>query len=205
MCSPFFCWCTPLIRHEYFHTECKHHTAKSNPGILRIENNGINQWQSLCGTVTNNSLQNSVVAIHPSSSPRSTTQLAFVCGKNKIMKETILDSQSRSMRDSLIFNGIPKLPRDEPKKAVKDFMIKHCKLPTETINSITFQHVPFGQNTHQHHSTLADCQTWTFQTERTGKTARQTAERNALWIQWSVSTKKSSTDTNSSFPSTNTW
>lgn len=112
--------------------------------------------------VTNNSLQISVVVISIQFSS-VTTQPAFVSGKNKIMKETILDSKSRSMRDSLTFNGIPESPTDEPKKAVKDFMIKHCKLPTETINNITFQHVHhLGQNTHQlkRHSTMAIyCQT----------------------------------------------
>lgn len=57
------------------------------------------------------------------------------------MKETILDLQTRSMRDNLIFTGITESPTDEPEKAVKDFMVKQLKLTTETVNNITFHRV----------------------------------------------------------------
>lgn len=183
MCSFFSC-CAPLIRHEYFYTECKHHAAKSNPAIFHT---------SLCGMVTNNSLQNSIRF------SSVTTQLAFVSGKNKIMKETILDSKSRSKRDSLTFNGVPESPTDEPEKAVKDFMIKHCKLPTEA-----FQHVHhLGQNTPLDRGHLLS-------NLNISNRKNWYSSKADSWKEWTMDSvssihKKSSTDTNSSFPSTNTW
>ena len=70
-----------------------------------------------------------------------TTQLASVISENKTMKETILDLQSRSMRDNLIFTGIPEPPSDQPETAVTDFMINQLKLPTQTVKNITFHRV----------------------------------------------------------------
>lgn len=69
------------------------------------------------------------------------SQLAPVTSKNKTMRETILDLPSRRMRDNLIFTGIPEPSTDQPETAVKDFMIKKLKLPTKTINCITFHRV----------------------------------------------------------------
>ncbi|ONI45401.1 hypothetical protein AN641_04290 [Candidatus Epulonipiscioides gigas] len=67
-----------------------------------------------------------------------TTQLTSVTAIYKIMKETILDLKSRSMRDNLVFTSIPEHSSDDPEKSVKDFMIQQLKLPTETVNQITF-------------------------------------------------------------------
>ncbi len=91
-------------------------------------------------TQENKSLQHSVSTMSAQLSS-VTTQLASVTAENKTMKETILDLQSRSMRDNLIFTGIHEPPTDEPETAIKDFMIKQLKLPTETVNNITFHHV----------------------------------------------------------------
>lgn len=44
------------------------------------------------------------------------TQLTSVTAENKAMQETILDLQSRSMRDNLIFSGIAESSTDDPKK-----------------------------------------------------------------------------------------
>ncbi|KAF7650784.1 hypothetical protein LDENG_00120650 [Lucifuga dentata] len=62
--------------------------------------------------------------------------------ENKKTNETILDIQSRSMRDNLIFSGIPEnLSSDDPEALLKDFMISKLKLPPDTVDSITFHHV----------------------------------------------------------------
>lgn len=57
------------------------------------------------------------------------------------MKETILDIQTRSMHDNLIFSGIPKHPSDNPETVIKDFMKTQLKLPPDTVNQITFYRV----------------------------------------------------------------
>lgn len=71
------------------------------------------------------------------------TQITHLTNENKIMKEQILDLQCRSMRDNLIFSGIP-LPTatpDNPEKAIQDFMQSSLKIPPETVNRITFHRV----------------------------------------------------------------
>lgn len=89
----------------------------------------------------NRSLQNSVTALTTEFSAMS-TQFDTVTAENKALKEAILELQSRSMRDNLIFTGIPEPSTDdEPEKAVKDFMVKQLKLPTETVDNITFHRV----------------------------------------------------------------
>ncbi|KAJ8340751.1 hypothetical protein SKAU_G00353840 [Synaphobranchus kaupii] len=78
----------------------------------------------------NKSLQHSVNAL--------TTQLTSITADNKAMKQTVLNLQALSMRDNLVFTGIPEQTADDPEKAVKEFMTKQLKLPTETVNNITF-------------------------------------------------------------------
>lgn len=70
-----------------------------------------------------------------------TTQLSTITAENKTMKETILDLQARSMRDNLVFSGIPEHTADDPEKTVKDFMKLQLKLPADTVNNITFHRV----------------------------------------------------------------
>lgn len=84
-------------------------------------------------TKENNFLKDSVHAL--------TIQLTSVVAENKTMKENMLDLQSRSMRDNLVFTGIPEQTPDDPEKSVKDFMIKQLKLPAETVQNITFHRV----------------------------------------------------------------
>lgn len=60
---------------------------------------------------------------------------------NKNMKETILDLQTRSMRDNIIFTGIPEKQGENPEELVKDFMKTQLKLPNETVNEISFVRV----------------------------------------------------------------
>lgn len=57
------------------------------------------------------------------------------------MKETILDLQCRSMRDKLIFNGIPEHTANNPENAIKNFMQSALKLPPDTVSQITFHSV----------------------------------------------------------------
>lgn len=56
------------------------------------------------------------------------------------MKDTILDIQARSMRDNLVFSGIPEIPAEDSEKSVKDFMCNQLRLSTDTIN-ISFHRV----------------------------------------------------------------
>lgn len=42
--------------------------------------------------------------------------------ENKRLKEAMLDLQCRSMRDNLIFSGIPENDNDDPEKAIRSFM-----------------------------------------------------------------------------------
>lgn len=84
-------------------------------------------------TKENNFLKHSVHTL--------TTQLTFVIAENKTMKENILDLQSSSMQDNLIFTGILEQTPEDPEKSVKDFMIKQLKLPAETVQTITFHQV----------------------------------------------------------------
>lgn len=60
---------------------------------------------------------------------------------NKYLKGTVLDLQARSMRDNLVFSGIPEQAEEDPEKTVVEFITKHLKLPTETVKNITFQRV----------------------------------------------------------------
>ena len=46
-------------------------------------------------------------------------QLVSVTAENKIMKETILDLQAHSLRDNLIFSGIPEPPAHDLEKTIK--------------------------------------------------------------------------------------
>lgn len=102
-------------------------------------------------TQENKALQRSVSTI-ASDLASVHSQLATVTAENKLFKENILDLQSRSMRDNLVFSGIPETPTDEPEKLVKDFMLRKLKLPPDTVNNITFHRVHrMGQK--QAHST----------------------------------------------------
>ncbi len=56
--------------------------------------------------------------------------------------EALLEIQSRSMRDNLIFTGIPEnSPLNDPESLIRNFMISKLKLHKETVDSISFQRV----------------------------------------------------------------
>lgn len=91
-------------------------------------------------TEENKSLKSSVDTLTAKLSTVN-TQLTSVITENKAMQETILDIQSRSMRDNLIFSGIPESPTEDPEKSVKDFLVNQLKLTPETVEHITFHRV----------------------------------------------------------------
>ncbi|KAK1895368.1 Protein unc-13 like C [Dissostichus eleginoides] len=79
----------------------------------------------------NKSLQHSVTTL--------TTQVTSAAKENKEMKETVLDLQGRSMRDNLVFSGIPEQTQDDnPEQLIKDFMITQLKISPDTVKDITF-------------------------------------------------------------------
>ncbi|XP_072573290.1 uncharacterized protein [Paramormyrops kingsleyae] len=61
--------------------------------------------------------------------------------ENKKIKEAVLDLQARSMRDNLVFAGIPEAADENPETTVKNFIHKQLKLPAETTSNITFHRV----------------------------------------------------------------
>lgn len=70
-----------------------------------------------------------------------TQGLQNITAENKLMKETILDIQTRSMRDNLIFSGIPETTPDNPEQLIKNFMSTQLQIPSETVENITFHRV----------------------------------------------------------------
>ncbi|MDG2555531.1 hypothetical protein P7M41_26415, partial [Vibrio parahaemolyticus] len=60
-----------------------------------------------------------------------TSDVDLLKKENKLLKETVLDVQSRSMRDNLIISGIPESTPDNPEVQVKKFMVTALKIPTD--------------------------------------------------------------------------
>ena len=70
-----------------------------------------------------------------------TQQMQNVTVENKQMKETILDIQTRPMRDNLIFSGIPETTPDNPGPYIQNFMKTQLKLPPDIVSNITFHRI----------------------------------------------------------------
>ncbi|XP_071119815.1 uncharacterized protein [Haliotis cracherodii] len=47
------------------------------------------------------------------------------------LKESVIDLKTRSMRDNLLFHGIPEMPGEEPKEVIKGFLKKEMKCDTD--------------------------------------------------------------------------
>lgn len=63
-----------------------------------------------------------------------TTQLNSIAKQNKELKDTILDLQSRSMRNNLVFSGIPECTQDDnPEQLIQDFMTTNLKIIVKNI------------------------------------------------------------------------
>lgn len=70
-----------------------------------------------------------------------TSEVDFLKKENKLLRERVLDIQSRSMRVNLIFSGIPENAPDNPEAEIKNFMMSPLKIPAETVNDLTFHRV----------------------------------------------------------------
>lgn len=88
------------------------------------------QEQIITLTKENKTLQHSVTQL--------TTQLSSVLTDNKHMKESILDLQARSMRDNIVFSGIPEQSHENPEDLLKDFMITKLHITPDLASSISF-------------------------------------------------------------------
>lgn len=103
-----------------------------------------------------------------------TTQLDSVDKENKDIKETILDLQSRSMRDNLVFSSIPERTHDDnPEQLIKEFMTSHLQISPDIVNNITFHQV--------HHIGAQNANKHPQHPETTGTTSQQTTESYGLW------------------------
>ncbi|XP_039870018.1 uncharacterized protein LOC120722883 [Simochromis diagramma] len=61
--------------------------------------------------------------------------------ENKKIKESVIDLQARSMRDNLVFSGIPESAGEDAEATVKSFIKIHLKLPEDTVKNIDFDRV----------------------------------------------------------------
>lgn len=82
---------------------------------------------------SNQDLQNTVKTLDE--------QIHAISKENKTLKETMLDLQTRSMRDNLIFSGISEQTPDNPENLIKNFMKAQLKIPPDTVQNITFHRV----------------------------------------------------------------
>lgn len=107
-----------------------------------------------------------------------TTQLSTTTAELKTIKSNILDIESRSMRDNLIFSGIPEQNNENAEATIRTFMTTQLKLPADTVQFISFHRV--------HRIQSRNNQIRTLQTKRTGSTSRKTSERHQLRTQRSI-------------------
>lgn len=79
-----------------------------------------------------------------------TREMDLVKQQNKLFKETLLDLQTRSMRDNLIFAGLHENKQENAEDVIKDFLKTHLKLPPDTVKTITFHRAHrIGQQTNK--------------------------------------------------------
>ena len=57
--------------------------------------------------------------------------MSRISDENKRIKESIIDLQARSMRDNLVFSGIPEQEDEDPELTIKIFIQNQLKLPGE--------------------------------------------------------------------------
>ena len=97
--------------------------------------------------------------------------------ENKQLKETLLDVQCRSMRDHLIFSGIPE--NDNSRgcgDTFRDFMSTQLKLPTDVVRNATFSRVHrIGKSSGNRPQAIIAC----FEHFKQKEMAR-------LWNEWSL-------------------
>ncbi|KAL3980751.1 aryl hydrocarbon receptor nuclear translocator [Sarotherodon galilaeus] len=107
----------------------------------------------------------------------SQQQVETLAAENATLRESVksltdnsvIDLQARSMRDNLVFSGIPESAGEDAEATVKSFIKTHLKLPEDTVKNIAFER------------TTSNCgQIRPIKTEGTGEESRQGAERNGL-------------------------
>ncbi|KAL0165957.1 hypothetical protein M9458_037801, partial [Cirrhinus mrigala] len=81
-------------------------------------------------TAENASLRDSVKSL--------TENVTHLSEENKKIKETVIDLQARSMRDNLVFSGIPESAAEA---TVKTFIKTYLKLLEDTVENICFERV----------------------------------------------------------------
>jgi len=70
-----------------------------------------------------------------------TEGMSRISDENKRIKESIIDLQARSMRDNLVFSGIPEQADEDPELTVKNYIQNQLKLPGDAVKNITFHRV----------------------------------------------------------------
>ncbi|KAL0165966.1 hypothetical protein M9458_037810, partial [Cirrhinus mrigala] len=70
-----------------------------------------------------------------------TENVTHLSEENKKIKETVIDLQARSMRDNLVFSGIPESAEEDAEATVKSFIKTYLKLPEDTVENICFERV----------------------------------------------------------------
>lgn len=68
-------------------------------------------------------------------------QVKHLTDESKVTEATLLDIQCRSMRENLIFSGIPRQNPDNPEQILKQFMETSLQLSKDTVEQITFHRV----------------------------------------------------------------
>ncbi len=111
-----------------------------------------------------------------------TENMTHLSEENKKIKETVIDLQARSMRDNLVFSGIPESAEEDPEATVKNFIKTYLKLPEDTVENICFERVHrMGAKETWSPEAASYCgQIRILQAERAGEESRQGAERNRL-------------------------
>lgn len=70
-----------------------------------------------------------------------TEEVSQLSGDNRKCKESILEIQSRSMRENMVFSGISEKTDEDVETSVRAFMQTQLKLAGDVVNSITFHRV----------------------------------------------------------------
>ncbi|XP_055363122.1 uncharacterized protein LOC129603849 [Betta splendens] len=67
-----------------------------------------------------------------------TEDVAQLAAENKKIKEGIIDLQARSMRDNLVFSGIPEQAEENTETTIKNFIKQQMKIPAEVVDKMAF-------------------------------------------------------------------
>ncbi len=135
-------------------------------------NSASSRWKTLAAE--NASLRDSVKSL--------TENMTHLSEENKKIKETVIDLQARSMRDNLVFSGIPESAEEDPEATVKNFIKTYLKLPEDTVENICFErvHRMGAKKPGAPRPRPIVAKFGYFKQKRAGEESRQGAERNRL-------------------------